>query len=106
LDLLGIPSTVLVQGGAAAVLLLAVLLILLGRLHPDRTLDRIEKVHTDRLAQEKTRGDEWKAFGQAQGERNELLAQQLAELTEVGRTTNALIEGLRKATEQRSGRRP
>jgi hypothetical protein len=106
LELFGIPGAILVQGGAVGVLFFAVLAVLLGKLHPDRTLDRIEKVHTDRLAQEKTRGDEWKAFGQAQGERNELLAQQLAELTEVGRTTNALIEGLRKATEQRSGRRP
>jgi hypothetical protein len=106
LDLFGIPGTVIVQGGAVGVLFFAVLAVLLGKLHPDRTVDRIEKVHSERLSEEKTRGDEWKAFGQAQGERNELLAQQLAELTEVGRTTNALIEGLKTATVQRSGRRP
>jgi hypothetical protein len=106
LELFGIPGTVIVQGGAVGVLFFAVLAVLLGRLHPDRTVDRIEKGHADRLSQEKARGDEWKAFGQAQGERNELLAQQLAELTEVGRTTNALIEGLKKAAEQRPGRRP
>lgn len=105
MELFGIPGTVLVQGGAVGVLLFAVLAVLLGKLHPDRTLDRIEKVHNDRLAEERARGDEWKAFGQAQGARNELLAQQLAELTEVGRTTNALIEGLKTATEQRTGRR-
>lgn len=106
MELFGIPGTVIVQGGAVGVLFFAVLAILLGKLHPDRTLDRIEKVHSERLAEEKARGDEWKAFGQAQGQRNEVLAQQLAELTEVGRTTNALIEGLKQAAEQRSGRRP
>lgn len=106
MELLGIPGPILVQGGATAVLLFAVLGVLLGRLLPSRTLERIEHVHAERLAEEKARGDEWKAFGQAQGARNELLAEQLAELTEVGRTTNALIEGLRKASEQRAGRRP
>lgn len=105
MELFGIPGTVIVQGGAVGVLFFAVLAVLLGKLHPDRTLDRIEKVNNDRLAVEKTRGDEWKAFGEAQGQRNELLAQQLAELTEVGRTTNALIEGLKRASEQRTGRR-
>lgn len=106
MDLFGIPGSVIAQGGAVGVLIFAVLAILMGRLHPDRTLDRIERVHSERLAEEKARGDEWKAFGQTQGQRNEVLAQQLAELTEVGRTTNALIEGLKKAGEQRSGRRP
>jgi hypothetical protein len=101
LELFGIPGAVIVQGGAVGVLFFAVLAILLGKLHPDRTLDRIERVHSERLAEEKARGDEWKAFGQAQGQRNEVLAQQLAELTEVGRTQNALIEGLKLASEQR-----
>jgi hypothetical protein len=103
----GIPGVVVGQASAIGVVFFAVMAVLLGRLHPDRTLDRIEKGYNDRLAEEKVRGDEWKAFGQAQGARNEILAQQLAELTEVGRTTNALIEGLRQAAEQqRVGRRP
>lgn len=106
MELLGIPGPVLVQGGAASVLLFAVLGVLLGRLLPSKTLERIEHVHAERLAEEKARGDEWKAFGQAQGARNEVLAHQLAELTEVGRTTNALIEGLKQATEARASRRP
>lgn len=106
MELFGIPGTVIVQGGAVGVLFFAVLAVLLGRLHPDRTLDRIERAHDKELAAEKARGDEWKARGDAQERRNELLAQQLAELTEVGRTTNALIEGLKQATQQRTGRRP
>jgi hypothetical protein len=105
LDLFGIPGTVLVQGGAVGVLTFVVLAILLGKLHPDRTLDRIERAHEKEIAAEKTRGDEWKARGDAQEKRNEVQAQQLAELLEVGRTTNALIEGLKRATEQRTGRR-
>lgn len=106
MGLFGIPSVVIVQGGAAGVLLLAVIGILLGKLVPDRTLDRIEKVHEQQLANEKARGDEWRARGDAQEQRNDVLAQQLAELLEVGRTTNALIEGLRRASEQRASRRP
>lgn len=101
MELFGIPGSIVMQGGAAGVLLLVVMGIVFGRLVPVRTLDRIEKVLTDRLAEEKIRGDEWKAYGQAQAERNEVLARQIAELTEVGRTTNALIEGLKKATETR-----
>lgn len=101
MDLFGIPGAVIVQGGAVGVLFFVILLIVMGRLHPDRTLDRIEKVLAQQLAEEKARGDEWKAFGQAQGQRNEVLAQQLADLTEVGRTQNALIEGLKLASEQR-----
>lgn len=106
MELFGIPGAVIVQGGAVGVLFIAILLVLLGRLHPDRTLDRIERVHAKQLADEKARGDEWRAFGQAQEKRNEVLAQQLAELTEIGRTTNAFLEGLKRASEQRSGRRP
>jgi hypothetical protein len=106
LDLFGIPGSVIVQGGAAGILAFVVLAVLLGKLHPDRTLDRIEKVHEKQLANEKARGDEWRARGDAQEQRNDILAQQLAELLEVGRTTNALIEGLRKANEQRASRRP
>jgi hypothetical protein len=105
LELFGIPGTVLVQGGAVGILTFVVLAIVLGKLHPDRTLDRIEKVHDKELAAANSRGDEWKARGDAQERRNEVQAQQLAELLEVGRTTNALIEGLRRATEQRTGRR-
>ena len=106
MDLFGIPGSILVQGGAVGVLFFAVMAVLLGRLHPDRTLDRIEKTYNERLAEEKARGDEWRAYGQAQGQRNEILAQHIAELTEVGRTQNALIEGLKKASEQRSGGLP
>lgn len=106
MELFGIPGNLVVQGGAVGVLMFAVIGIFLGKLVPARTLERIEKVHTDRLAEERARGDEWKARGDAQEKRNEVLAQQLAELTEVGRTTNALIEGLKQATaDQRTGRR-
>lgn len=105
MELFGVPGVVLIQGGAASILALTVLWVLLGKLYPVRTVDRIDKSHAERLAQETVRGNEWKAFGEAQGARNELLAEQLAELTEVARTTNALIEGLRQAVESRTMRR-
>lgn len=101
MELLGIPGVVWVQGGAATLLAFTVLAVLVGKLYPVHTVDRIDKAHELRLSQERSRGDEWKAFGEAQGARNELLAEQLAELTEVARTTNALIEGLRRAVESR-----
>ena len=105
MELFGIPGAALIQGGAAAILAFTVLLIFLGKLVPSRTLDRIEKVYTDQLAAEKARGDEWRAAHGAQEKRNEVQTQQIAELSEVGRTTNALIEGLKQASQQRTGRR-
>lgn len=101
MDLFGIPGTVIVQGGAVAVLLIAVLGILTGRIVPVRTVDRLDKVYADQIEKEKARGDEWRAAAQAQDARNDLLSQQVAQLLDTARTTNALIEGLRQASQER-----
>lgn len=101
MELWGVPGEVLVQGGAVGVLLLAVLGIFTGRLVPASTVDRIEKVLTERLAEERARGDEWKASSEAQAARNDVLVQGLNDITEAGRTTNALVEGFKQAVEAR-----
>jgi hypothetical protein len=100
-ELLGIPGDVLLQGSAFGLLLVVIAAILFGRLIPDRFLDRLLQLQNDRLAEEKARGDEWRAANQAQEQRNDVLARQITELTEIGRTTNALIEGIKQAAEKR-----
>lgn len=101
MELWGVAGEVIVQGGAAAVLLLVGLLIVLGFLPSRREVRDLRADRDARLAEEKARGDEWRAAAQAQDERNDVLTGQVAELLEIGRTTNSLIEGLRRASEQR-----
>lgn len=101
MELWGVAGEVIVQGGAASVLLLIGILIVLGFLPSRREVRDIRADRDARLAEEKARGDEWRAAARAQDERNDVLAGQLVELLDVGRTTNALIEGLRVASERR-----
>lgn len=101
MDLFGIPGSVIVQGGAVTVLTLVVLAIITGRLIPRRSLDDVRADRDARIAEERARGDEWRAAAQAQDARNDLLSQQVAQLLDTARTTNALIEGLRQASQER-----
>lgn len=101
MELFGIPGAVLLQGGAAGVLVFVVLLILFGRLVSRRVLEDVRADRDARLAEEKRRGDEWRAAAQAQDARCDELVKQIAELAEVGRTNNALIDGLRQAVQRR-----
>jgi hypothetical protein len=77
LELLGIPGIALVQGGAVAVLTMVV------------------------LAKANHRGDEWRAASQTQDARNDVLTQHVEQLLEAARTTNALIEGLKQASQEK-----
>jgi hypothetical protein len=103
LELFGIPCAALVQGGAAGVLIVVVLAIVTGRLVPRRSLDDVRTDRDARLAEEKARGDEWRAAAQIQDARNDLLSQQVGQLLDAARTTNSLIEGLRQASKERRG---
>jgi hypothetical protein len=100
-DLFGIPGAVVVQGGAVAVLILAVIGILTGRIVPRRSLEDVRLDRDERIAEERKRGDEWRAAAQAQDARNDLLSQQVSQLLDAARTTNSLIEGLRQASQER-----
>lgn len=101
MELFGIPGAVLIQGGAVGVLILVVLAIITGRLVPRRSVDDVRADRDARLAEARARGDEWRAAAQTQDARNDLLSEQVAQLLDATRTTNALIEGLRKASEAR-----
>lgn len=101
MDLFGIPAGVVIQGGAVGVLTFVVLAILVGRLVPRKSLEDVRTDRDARIAEVKVRGDEWRAAALAQEERNDVLARQLELLLEANRTTNALIEGLKKASQER-----
>jgi hypothetical protein len=101
LDLFGIPGTVIVQGGAVGVLVFVVLAILVGRLVPRKSLEDVRADRDARLAEAKIRGDEWRATALAQEERSDVQARQIDQLLEANRTTNALIEGLKQASQER-----
>lgn len=100
LDLLGIPGTLVVQGGAVGALTFVVLAIVTGKLLPRRTVDDMLKERDRAIATEQARGDEWRKTAEAQDARNDLQARQIEHLLEATRTTNALIEGLRRASER------
>lgn len=102
MELFGIPDAVLVQGSAVALLAVFVGAILSGRLVPRKVLEDGLKDRDAMIAAEKARGDEWRAAAVAQDGRNDVQAQQLAELLSATRTTNALIEGLKQASQGRT----
>lgn len=101
MDLFGIPGTVIVQGGATAVLILAVIGILTGRIVPARSVDRLEKMYAEALQKETTRGDEWRAAAQAQDARNDLLVQQVTALVDTMRTMNAMLDAMQQVSRER-----
>lgn len=97
MDLFGIPGDVFMQGGAIGIVTAAVLSMFRGWLVPKTSLDAVLTVQEKRLDGERVRGDEWKATAAFERARNEELSRQLNDLLEVGRTTQALIEGLNRA---------
>jgi hypothetical protein len=101
LELFGIPGAAIVQGGAAGILTFVVLAILVGRLVPRKSLEDVRADRDARLAREEKRGDEWRATALAQEERADVQARQIELLLEANRTTNALIEGLKQAGQER-----
>lgn len=101
MEMWGIPGSVVVQGGAVGLLAMVVVAVLVGRLVPRKVLDDTRADRDSRLADEKARGDEWRAAALAQDERNDVQGQQLAQLLDATRTTNALIEGLKQASQER-----
>jgi hypothetical protein len=101
LELFGIPGAAIVQGGAAGILTFVVLAILVGRLVPRKSLEDVRADRDARLAREEKRGDEWRAAALAQEERADVQSRQIELLLEANRTTNALIEGLKQAWQER-----
>jgi hypothetical protein len=76
-----------------------VLLMMFGLLVPVRT-------HNRELEQANRRGDDWKAAFDAADARNDAQQEQIGELLELARTSNALIQALHQTAQRgRDGRR-
>jgi F0F1-type ATP synthase membrane subunit b/b' len=101
LDILGIPGAIVIQGGAVGVLFFVILAIVTGRLVPRKTLEDLIAERDAHIAREVARGDEWHRAAEAQDARNDVLSRQVDKLLDSAQTTNALIEGLKKASQER-----
>jgi hypothetical protein len=98
-DLVGVG----IDGGALVSLVaIAILAVWRGWLVPRITLDRIEasnarveEVQAQRLADSKTREHEWRDAWTAEKARGDLQAEQIGELLELARTTEAALRALK-----------
>lgn len=82
---------------AAGLLALAVLLILWGQLVPKSVVRDLRSDRDARLAESKAEITDWKTAYQASEEVRALQAQQLGELQELAKTTDAFIRSLQAA---------
>lgn len=95
----GLPAEWLAQGSAVTILGITVLGVLRGWLVPGRSLEQMLTLHAERLAEAHTRGDEWRQIAETAIAAGAEKDRQIEQLLEVGRTTNALLEGLRAASD-------
>lgn len=89
----GFDAALLAKVSAPSLVALVVLMILLGRLIPSRTLDR-------EIEAERRRADDYKAAWEASDARGDAQAEQIAELVELARTTSALVQALYQTAER------
>ena len=104
----GLPNLIFsnAPGGAlVSLIVFAVLAVWRGWLVPRSTLDRIaletlkvEAVQAQRLADSQGREEEWRAAWTAERARGDLQANQIGELLELARTTDASLRGLKTVT--------
>ena len=85
--MLDIPGQWVIQGGAAGVLLVAIWLVLTGRIVGTKTVDRF-------VAAAERRESAWQTAYLKAEEARSLQAQQIAELLDLARTTDAVIRAL------------
>ena len=100
-----IAPSALLQGGAVTILAGVFWAVLRGVLVPGRMLNEMLRLHAERLTEEKARGDEWRSVAQAASARADEMGRQLDKLLEVGQTTNALIESLKRISPTQGGGR-
>ena len=94
-----IPGDLLTQGGAVGILAVTVLGIVRGWLVPGSSMDKMLAVHELRLAEERARGDEWRAVARAAMARAAERDRQTELLLGVLTTTTTLMESLRQIPE-------
>lgn len=92
-------------GALVALITLAVLAVWRGWLVPRATVDqfaqattKVEEVQAQRLADSQQREKEWQAAWNTERARGDLQADQIGELLELARTTDASLRGLKAAT--------
>lgn len=85
----------LANGPAVGLLIVIFLAVIRGWLLPRRTHDEMLKLHAERLAEERARGDQWKSAWEAERQRADEQEQQFKLVLESAKTTNAMIEGLK-----------
>lgn len=98
----GIPPTLIVNAAGVVIGAVAMLGVLRGWLVPGRSLDKILAVHTERLKQEKERGDEWKEAARLATERADQRDRQTEELLKVTNSAVTAFEALRRAADSRA----
>lgn len=101
MDAIGVPWSLLGQGGAAFILAGVVWAIITGRLVPRKTLEDLVSERDKRIAAEAARADEWHKAAEAQDARNDILSRQVDQLLDAARTTNGLVDGLKRAIQER-----
>jgi hypothetical protein len=92
---LAVASKLPIAGGVSSLLLVAVVwAIFTGRILPRSTLEDVRADRDARLAEIRKEADDWRSAWQVLQETNRVLADQVSELSELGRTTNQLIQAL------------
>jgi hypothetical protein len=89
-----VPSQALVQGGAVGVLSMFVVGLLVGRIIPRSVLNDVRADRDARLAEERARGEQWRAAYLVEAERGRILSGHVGELLELSRTTHAIVAAL------------
>jgi len=96
------------DGALVSLVVLAIVAVWRGWLVPKATVselaratDKVEEVQAQRLSDSVTRESEWKAAWMAEKARADLQADQLGDLMELARTTDAFIRELRTVARDR-----
>ena len=91
------------DGALVGLVVIAIVAVWKGWLVPRATVDqleeateRIEGIQAERLADSLRRESEWKAAWMAEKARSDLQADQLGDLLELARTTDAFIRGVHR----------
>jgi hypothetical protein len=94
-EIFAVASKLPLAGGISTAILAAVVwAIFTGRLTPRSTVEDVRSDRDARLTEIRREADDWRSAWQASQETNRILADQVRELLELGRTTNQLIKAL------------
>lgn len=84
-----------VQLGAVGVVFAGVWLVFTGRLIARSTYNSLKEVHVEAIARLQEENKEWKEAWRTSEATKEVMTNQLRELIEVGKTTEALVRSIK-----------